>query len=231
MSSSVPTGPSIDYVNTIYDPKRTPLTSYPDKLTAYLCQRFGLRAGQSLLEVGCGRGEFLNGFHKHGLVCQGIDTQPDVAMQYFPHLPVINANAEEGPWPLADNSVDVIYSKSLLEHLEKPDRYLREARRVLKPGGLILTLVPDWQSNYKIYFDDFTHRTPFTKVSLHDILSMTGFEHNEVFVFRQLPVVWKYPALNALCWLVAPFVPVRTQQKFFRWSRELMLIGKAYKPH
>ncbi len=100
---------------------------------------------------------------------------------------------------------------------------------MLKPGGLLLTLVPDWESNYKIYFDDFTHRTPFTKVALSDAYQMYGFQNVQVFKFRQLPILWRYPIFNYVSMLIAPFVPVRTKTKFFRWSRELMLVGVGRK--
>jgi len=131
--------------------------------------------------------------------------------------------------PFPDNSFDMVYNKSFLEHLREPDRFLREARRVLKPGGLLLSLVPDWEVNYKIYFDDFTHRTPFTVISLRDIYLMCDFERISVYKFRQLPIVWRFPLLNYFCAAISPFVPVRTKNKFLRWSRELMLIGSAYK--
>jgi hypothetical protein len=51
-----------------------------------------------------------------------------------------------------------------------------------------------------------------------------------VVKFRQLPIVWKFPILNIFCAIISPLIPVRTQTKFFRWSRELMLIGSAKKP-
>ena len=54
---------------------------------------------------------------------------------------------------------------------------------------------------------------------------MYGFKEVRVFKFRQLPIVWKYPIINYLCALISPFIPIRTQNKFFRWSRELMLVG------
>jgi SAM-dependent methyltransferase len=116
-----------------------------------------------------------------------------------------------------------------LEHLHKPDSFLREAHRILRPNGKIICLVPDWESNYKTYFDDFTHRTPFTKPSLEDILKITDFDDVEVYKFRQLPIVWKFPILNLFCALISPFIPVRVNNKFLRWSRELMLVGSAVK--
>ena len=117
-----------------------------------------------------------------------------------------------------------------MEHLNHPDIFLREAYRVLKPGGMILCLIPDWESNYKTYFDDFTHRTPFTKPSLEDIYKICDFENVSVTKFRQLPIVWKYPVLNYFCAAISPFIPVRVENKIFRWSRELTLVGCAYKP-
>ena len=131
--------------------------------------------------------------------------------------------------PFDDNSIDIVYSKSFIEHLHYPERYLEEAYRVLKPNGIFLTLTPDWQSNYKIFFDDFTHRTPFTTVALSDAYKMYGFKDINVYKFRQLPIVWKYPILNYFCALISPLIPVRTENKFFRWSRELMLIGVGKK--
>jgi len=47
--------------------------------------------------------------------------------------------------PLADSSADVVYSSHVLEHLDRQEveAYLREARRVLCPGGIIRLVVPD----------------------------------------------------------------------------------------
>ena len=82
----------------------------------------------------------------------------------------------------------------------------------------------------KKFFDDVTHKTPFTAISLAQITKLTGFEDVNAYSFRQLPLTWKYPILNFFSSIIAPFVPVRTTNKFFRWSRELMLIGYGVKP-
>ena len=213
-----------NYLSVVYDEKSHPYSDYPKKLCAYLFQSFELEEGMKLLEPGCGRGEFLNNFQDLGLDVFGVDISPE-AVAFENGLDVKLCDVENEKLPFDDNTFDVIYSKSFIEHLYYPEKYLEEAYRVLKSNGILLTLVPDWESNYKIYYDDYTHRTPFTKMALTDAYKMYGFKEVRVFKFRQLPIVWKYPIINYLCAFMSPFIPVRTQNKFFRWSRELMLVG------
>ena len=218
-----------NYLSVTYDEKSHPYTDYPKKLCAYLFQSFGFKEGMKMLEPGCGRGEFLGNFQDLGLDVYGVDISPE-AREYTDKFPVEICDIENEELPFDDNTFDVIYSKSFIEHLYYPERYLLEAYRLLKPGGKLITLVPDWEANYKTYFDDFTHRTPFTQPSLEDAYKMYGFEDISVYKFRQLPIVWKYPSMNHLCALIAPFAPVRTKNKFLRWSRDLMLVGYGVKP-
>ena len=218
-----------DYLKVVYDTNSHPLTTYPSKFTSYLFHSFGMKKGEKFLEPACGRGEFLSEFKKLGLDCYGIDLSEHAGTMCLDIEVKKKVDLENDKWPYPDNYFDIIYNKSIMEHLRNPDKFLAEAKRVLKPGGKILCLIPDWESNYKTYFDDFTHRSPFTSVSLTDILKMSDFNKIKVFKFRQLPIVWRYPFINIFCSLISPFIPVRTQNKFLRWSRELMLIGYAEK--
>ena len=213
-----------NYLSVVYDEKSHPYSDYPKKLCAYLFQSFEFEEGMKMLEPGCGRGEFLNNFKDLGLDVVGVDISPE-AVAFENGLDVKLCDIENEKLPFNDNTFDVIYSKSFIEHLYYPGKYLEEAYRVLKPNGILLTLVPDWESNYKIYFDDFTHRTPFTQMALTDAYKMYGFKEVRVFKFRKLLIVWKYPIINYLCAFMSPFIPVRAQNMFFRWSRELMLVG------
>jgi SAM-dependent methyltransferase len=47
--------------------------------------------------------------------------------------------------PFADNSIDCVISNAVLEHVTDPEAFIKEAYRVLKPGGLIITGVPFMQ--------------------------------------------------------------------------------------
>jgi len=101
---------------------------------------------------------------------------------------------------------DVVFASNLLEHLagEELERTLREARRVLRPGGRFLLLQPNYRYCVREYFDDYTHRTVFTHVSLADCLTAHGFgvEHVEA---RFLPLTFK-SRLPAWPWLVALYL-------------------------
>ncbi len=221
-----------DYLKVVYGEGVRPFTDYPSKLVKHLFERFEMKQGMKILEPGCGRGEFLRVFKELGMDAVALDRSEEckeLLGEDGIKLNVCDVEADKG-LPFPDNHFDVIYNKSFMEHLNAPDVFLREAHRVLKPGGIILCLIPDWESNYKTYFDDFTHRSPFTKPSLEDIYKICDFEKINVTKFRQLPIVWKYPILNYFCAAISPFIPVRVQNKFLRWSRELMLVGCAYKP-
>lgn len=60
---------------------------------------------------------------------------------------IVNATGEALPFP--DKSFDIVYSTNVLEHTNDPGQVLREAVRVLKPGGTLQIICP----NYMSYFD------------------------------------------------------------------------------
>jgi SAM-dependent methyltransferase len=138
---------------------------------------------------------------------------------------------ENGKLPYGDNEFDVIYSKSVIEHMLNPLNFVSESFRVLKPGGTLLVLTPDWEANYRTFFDDFTHVRPMSRRSMNLLLSMLDPKTLDIYRFRQLPITWKFPIVNLFCAVISPFIPVNTRKPFFRWSRELMLIGVAVKKY
>lgn len=218
-----------DYLKIVYNEGTRPYTEYPEKLIYYLFNAFEMKKGMTLLEPGCGRGEHLRLFKALGLDVYGLDLSPEAPL-LAKDLNISVCDLETDSLPYPDDHFDVMYSKSFLEHLSDPSKFLKEAYRVLKPGGLLLSMVPDWESQHQKFYDDYTHISPFTIVSLKNIQLVIGFDNVEVYKFRQLPIVWKYPILNNFCALIGPLIPVRTTIPFLRWSRELMLIGTGRKP-
>ncbi len=220
-----------DYVEVIYNERDRPLTSYPQKLARHLFERYHLEPGQTMLEPGCGRGEFLDGFIACGIRGHGVD-RSRAAARYCPRAVLASADVEADGLPYQENTFDVIYSKSVIEHFHYPERFVSEIYRVLRPGGLVITLCPDWEFNYRIYFDDYTHRTPFTQKSLRDIQRIHGFEQVRVERFRQLPILWRWRALVPAAELTRVFVPnwLKPRSKWVRFSKEIMLLSSARKP-
>lgn len=93
-----------------------------------------------VLDFGCGRGATgLYDFRGAGVHVLGVD--PDPAVRENPYLDEAATIHDE--LPVADDSIDVVCSSYVLEHIERPERTLAETFRVLKPGGKFIALTPN----------------------------------------------------------------------------------------
>jgi SAM-dependent methyltransferase len=111
-----------------------------------------LRSDMSLLDMGCGPGsitvglaEWLTDGHVTGVDFDEsvIETaQGDAAARGLTNTKFISGSVYE--LPFQDSSFDAIYSHQVLQHLSDPQGMLREALRVLKPGGVVGIREVDW---------------------------------------------------------------------------------------
>lgn len=222
------------YLETLYNEKKKPLQTYPKKLIGYLIKRFNLEKQQKILEIGCGRGEFLNEFALYGLEAHGVDLS-DYCLNFFPNLNFKKNDLSKEKLPYEDNSFDIIYSKSVIEHFYYPEKIFVEIYRVLKPGGVVITLTPEWRYIYKTFYEDHTHRVPFTIDSLRDIHLMHDFKDVKVESFIQLPIIFEKNIFNKffkfLSFFTRIFVPDYFQKKtkWIKFSKEIMLLSIAKK--
>ncbi len=222
------------YLETIYNQENKPFSVYPKKLIKYLIKRANLKKNQKILELGCGRGDFISEFRNNGLDAYGCDIS-NFSQNFFPELKFSKVDLEHNNLPYEDETFDIIYSKSFIEHFYYPEKIFKEAYRVLKPGGIIITLTPEWQYIYKSFYEDFTHRVPFTNESLKDIHLINNFKNVVVESFLQLPVLFEENAKSKLFYLASvltrKFVPdsFRMKNKWIRFSKEVMLLSFAKK--
>jgi len=92
----------------------------------------------------------------------------------------------------ADASFDVVFASNLLEHLDRGALLttLGEVRRVLRAGGRLILVQPNYRLRPNEYFDDYTHVAVFTDRSLPDMLEANGFAREHVDA-RFLPLTMK----------------------------------------
>jgi ubiquinone/menaquinone biosynthesis C-methylase UbiE len=107
-----------------------------------------LPADGAILELGCGTGGLLVAANALGRSITGVDLASRwlvVARRRLTdhgrRLSLVVGEAERLPWPSA--SFDTVVADSLLEHVDDPAAVLREARRVLRPGGALVLWSPN----------------------------------------------------------------------------------------
>lgn len=216
------------YLDVRYSERERPYTDYPSQLTAYLTETYlSGRRGGKLLDLGCGRGEFLHGFAEQGFDVVGFDRSRPEQPRF--REPVVEGDYERAGLPFADGELSVLFNKSVLEHVRDISPLLRECHRVLAPGGRMLSLVPDWTAQWRHFYDDWTHVRPFTLVGLRECIQSHGFEVREARRFRQLPLLWRRPYLRPLSDAAALLPDAFKQSKFVRFSKEWMLLVVADK--
>lgn len=151
-----------------------------------------LPAGAAILDVGCGTGEHLKRALGHGLKPSGVEPAP--AMLKAAEANVPDAHVMDGVatrLPFDDTQFDAVIMIEVLRYLDRTDieRALKEARRVLRPGGkLLVTLVNRWaldgfyihqRLRQALKRSDFNNTNPFclfhTPRSAERLLADAGF--------------------------------------------------------
>jgi SAM-dependent methyltransferase len=154
---------SLDYRNRVWQ-----------VLTADFFQKY-IPAGGTVLDLGCGYAQFINNIEAGKKYA--MDLNPSAQELVQPDVTLFQQDCSQ-PWPIADGSLDVVFTSNFLEHLSDKDgvrKTLSEARRCLRTGGRIICMGPNVRLLPGAYWDFWDHHVHLSERSLSEILELCGF--------------------------------------------------------
>lgn len=164
----------------------------------------------TVVDVGAGPCLFVNELRAARRIA--VDANPTLADFAAPGVEaVVDGNLDLPSIP--DRTADVVFMSNFLEHLATPTELLRvlaAARRVLRPGGELLVLQPNFRLCPRRYFDFVDHSLVVTDRGLVEGLGATGFDVVELRV-RFLPFTSK-SRLPKWPWAVSAYLKLRPLQ-------------------
>ena len=151
----------------------------------------------AVLDVGCGEGTVSQLFLRGGHQVYGVDLVPEFAAAAIDKgIEARTADVSREGLPFGAGEIDAIYAGALIEHLYDPEFFLRECRRVLKEGGIVILTTPNIASltsrlrmllgwGPKFYTSALSwefggHVRIFTAGTLRQILQENGFRLEEM---------------------------------------------------
>jgi SAM-dependent methyltransferase len=171
-----------------------------ERLVAYAADFEG---ASRVLDLGCGRGEFLDVLRERGVDSRGVDINPEMAALCRERgLQVEAGDALAYLLAQPDASLGGIFAAQVVEHLEPGYlmQLLEAAYRKLQPGSRIVleTVNPAcWYAFFNSYLRDFTHVRALLPDTLRYLLVASGFQRIQIRYSAPVPEDWKLEPLAA----------------------------------
>lgn len=177
----------------------------------------------TVVDLAAGTCEFTN----------AVRAKRKIAVDLNPETPTFAVDAEVVIAPsddiraIDDHTVDVVFTSNFFEHL--PDkrallRTLAESRRILRPGGRLLVLMPNLRYVGQRYWDYFDHHLPLTHLSLVEGLELAGFQTREV-IPRFLPYTVKDAPVKVRPSFVRAYLRLRPAWRIL--GRQMFVVAHA----
>jgi len=175
--------------------------------------RHRIAADDCVLDLGCGYGEFINNVSARRRI--GLDAWDGIRRHLDPSVEAIVGSVTDLAG-IADRSVDFAFASNLFEHVSQADfaKVLASLKAKLSATGTLTILQPNYRYAYREYFDDYTHVSVYSHISLADFLTANGYEVLDVRPrFLPLTVKSRLPVSAALIrlYLASPFKPLGKQ--------------------
>ncbi len=148
---------------------------------------------EDVLDVGCGRGEWLELLRENSIQATGVDNNRILIKQCHElNLDVVEAEALAYLRSLSDRTLSAVTAFHFAEHLSLPDlvSFLDEAGRTLKPNGLLILETPNPENllvgSCNFYLDP-THKNPIPIPTMKLLVEARGFQCQEVMRLHPVP--------------------------------------------
>jgi len=160
-------------------------------------------SGGNILDIGCGRGEFVQLMMEHGARVRGIEMNPQmVAFCQSERLPVEQADAITYLQGLEDDSLDGVFCGQVIEHLDVGYlvRLLDVCHVKLRSGAPIVLETPNplcLTIYARSFYQDPTHVKPVHPATLQFLLEQAGFWETELRFSSPIPESERLSALSS----------------------------------
>lgn len=167
--------------------ERAVIKQRQEQYVPILKERFADWSQCTFVDIGSGRGEWLDILRENGAVDYvGVDINECQNQISRGHgHKIINKNCVEYLSELKDNSVDVISGFQIIEHLSMKEllEVFQQCYRVLKQGGMILFETPNPQNvevGANTFYLDPTHVKPLNSLYIQYIAKCSGFDSSQI---------------------------------------------------
>ena len=207
-----------------------------DNLAKYLTKK---PENTKVFDFGCGSGIFVEELAKDGFDSHGVDISAEAVrfgeLQGIKNLGVIDSHKLDFP----SNTFDAIFTLDVLEHLEDEDWALKEMERVLKPGGIVIVMVPAYMFLWGVQDEVAHHYRRYTmghllkKIKKSTSFSVVRHSYFNTFLFPIIALVRIFSRLLGIRGRESDFdlnSPMLNKILFYLFNLERKLLQKISSP-